>query len=316
MEQGLVRQQPMHFDIFNQEQFNMMQRACKVYASSELVPDMYKVSEKNPIEKAMANCMIAIEMSQRIGASTLMIMQNMDIIYGRPAWRSAFLIATVNTCGRFAPIKYKFESLGMIGKLKITEYVWDNALKRKVPKDKEFDGTNLENTQCIAWTTSADGDVLESAPITIAMAIEQGWYLKDGSKWPSMPKQMLMYRAAAFWTRAYAPEISMGMHTVEEQQDIVETTYVDVTDKVKADIANNAGSKPTAMDPTPEPTAPEPEKDPDPQPTPVKDPAPAEPQAAAMDPEPAQPEAKKEDPTLFPGTTNPPPGAKPRGRSF
>jgi hypothetical protein len=28
-----------------------------------------------------------------------------------------------------------------------------------------------------------------------------------------------MYRAASFWTSAYAPEISMGMRTVEEVQD-------------------------------------------------------------------------------------------------
>ena len=36
-----------------------------------------------------------------------------------------------------------------------------------------------------------------------------------------MPDQMLVYRAAAFWARAYAPEISMGFLTKEEIEDAV-----------------------------------------------------------------------------------------------
>ena len=31
---------------------------------------------------------------------------------------------------------------------------------------------------------------------------------------------MFNYRAAAFWTRLYAPELSLGMHTVDENEDI------------------------------------------------------------------------------------------------
>jgi hypothetical protein len=34
-----------------------------------------------------------------------------------------------------------------------------------------------------------------------------------------MPEQMLQYRAASFWTRAYAPELSFGMHTEDEVRD-------------------------------------------------------------------------------------------------
>jgi hypothetical protein len=45
-----------------------------------------------------------------------------------------------------------------------------------------------------------------------------------------MTRQMLMYRAASMWTNAYAPELSMGMRTVEEQQDIY-TDYYDVTNR-------------------------------------------------------------------------------------
>lgn len=56
--------------------------------------------------------------------------------------------------------------------------------------------------------------------IDIKMALAEGWYTKSNSKWQSMPEQMLRYRAAAFWQRAYAPEIGLGFHTQEEIEDI------------------------------------------------------------------------------------------------
>jgi hypothetical protein len=51
------------------------------------------------------------------------------------------------------------------------------------------------------------------------MAEKEGWTSKQGSKWMTMPGQMLRYRAAAFWQRVYAPEISMGFYTKEEVED-------------------------------------------------------------------------------------------------
>lgn len=249
------------FDFFNPLHFETMQRVCKMFASSELVPEMYKASDTNPIEKAMANCMIAVEMAQRIGASPLMIMQNMVVIYGRPSWSSKFLVATVNTCGRFEPLKYKFTNLGMLGKIDYTDYEWNAQAKKKLPVKKEFDGTKVENLQCIAYTTAKGSDeVLESAPIDIRLAVQEGWYTKAGSKWQTMTRQMLMYRAASFWTNAYAPELSMGMKTEDELRDIIDIPYEDVTnvdDKVKKEKSDNANKTVINMDDfgkQPEPT--------------------------------------------------------------
>ena len=57
-----------------------------------------------------------------------------------------------------------------------------------------------------------------------------------------------MYRAASMWTNAYAPELSMGMRTVEEQQDIY-TDYEDVTaNEVAAEKENNANKKRISLD--------------------------------------------------------------------
>lgn len=260
---GAIVAQPQNqvgFNFFDPEQFNTMQRVCKLFAYSELVPDMYKVkydqipanADENTINaikfknqvaehKAVANCMIAIEVATRIGASPLMVMQNMTPIYGKPSWSSKFLIATVNTCGRFEPLQFRFTDKGMCGMVDYTDYVWDNATRSKKPVAKQFDGKKIMNIECVAFTTKkGSNDVLESSPVSIELAIQEGWYTKNGSKWQTMTKQMLMYRAASFWTSAYAPELSMGMRTVEEQQDIY-VDYQDVTaTEVEAEKKENA----------------------------------------------------------------------------
>lgn len=239
-----VASNSMSVNFFNPAQFETAQRMSKMFASSKLVPNMYQKDEvfkelqkenlrlpqeqrldaktlyANATTEATANCMIALDVATRIGASPLMIMQNLVIIYGKPSWSSKFLIATVNTCGRFEPLKYKFIEKGKVGKINITEYVWDRATNSKKPVTREFDGTKIMDIECVAYTKAKGStEILESSPISIRMAIEEGWFTKNGSKWQTMPKQMLMYRSASFWTSAYAPEISMGMRTVEEVED-------------------------------------------------------------------------------------------------
>jgi len=210
----------VQFNFFDPSQFEVMQRVSKMFASSELVPEMYRISPKNTADKAMANCMIAIDVAQRIGASPLMVMQNMYIVYGKPAWSSKFLIATINTCGRFNPLQFKFENLGKVGKIGGVDYP-------------------IDNIECIAFTTARNSkDILESSPISISMAIHEGWYVKNGSKWKTLTRQMLMYRAASFWTSVYAPELSMGMKTEYEVMDIEDVQYEDISDKANKQVVD------------------------------------------------------------------------------
>lgn len=130
-----------------------------------------------------------------------------------------------------------------------TDYEWQGG--RKVAVQKQFDGKKIMDIECIAYTSAKGSDqVLESSPVSIRLAIQEGWYTKNGSKWQTMTKQMLMYRAASFWTSAYAPELSMGMRTVEEQQDIY-TEFEEVKD-VKEEVAkekeDNANKTTIAID--------------------------------------------------------------------
>jgi hypothetical protein len=85
---------------------------------------------------------------------------------------------------------------------------------------KSVGNDNDDTHGVIAWAKDGSGEVLESTPVTIAMAKAEGWHGKNGSKWKTMPEQMLRYRAATFFARAYCPEITLGMRTQEEIIDI------------------------------------------------------------------------------------------------
>lgn len=169
----------------NMENFQSVQRMAKLLCASELVPEQYRGETK------LANCVIALEIAQRLGASPLPIMQNLYIVHGRPAWSSQFLISCVNASGRFSPLRY--------------------AMAGEADKD---------NRTCIAWATDKSGERLESPPVSIAMAKTEGWFSKNGSKWKTMPELMLRYRAATLFARLYAPELTMGMQCEEEVIDI------------------------------------------------------------------------------------------------
>lgn len=176
----------------SERNFEAAQRIASVLQTASLVPKQYHGKEN------IGNCIIAMELANRIGASVFMVMQNLDIIHGRPGWRSTFLIATVNAKGKFTPLRFKF-----VGKR----------------------GQDDWGCYCVA-NDRETGEPCEGATIDITMAKAEGWYgrtSRDGgaaSKWPTMPQQMLMYRAAAFWVRIYAPEVALGLRTADELQDM------------------------------------------------------------------------------------------------
>ena len=167
--------------------FELMQRAAKLLSSSSLVPQEYRGN--------LANCVIALNMAHRVGADPLQVMQNLYVVHGRPGWSSQFLIATFNQSGKFSALRYEWK--GAEGK---------------------------DDWGCRAYAVEkATGETLRGAWVDIALAKSEGWYAKNGSKWKSMPQQMLMYRAASWFVRAYAPELSMGLQTVEEVRDVFDT---------------------------------------------------------------------------------------------
>ena len=159
-------------------------RMAKMLAASALVPDAYRHSPEN--------CVVAIDIANRMGISPLMVMQSLYVVKGKPSWSGSFCAAAINGCGRFSPLE--FEYVGEEGK---------------------------PSWGCYATAVRlATGKRCYSDIITIQMANAEGWINKPGSKWKTMPRQMMMYRAAAFFARAHCSDILLGYRTVEEIQDM------------------------------------------------------------------------------------------------
>lgn len=195
METTIAKQEPEINKIpesssFSMQSFDHAQRVAKMLSSSSLIPKEYQGN--------IQNTMIALEMANRIGASPLMVMQNLYIVHGKPSWSSTFIIASINSCRKFSPLRFELTGQG-------------------------------EAMACYAWAYELDtNERLVGPEVTMKMAKAEGWLSKNGSKWQTMPELMIRYRAAAFFGRLYAPEIMMGMQTAEEVVDVMPSYVEDV----------------------------------------------------------------------------------------
>lgn len=165
--------------------FQMAAKAANVLAKSDLVPvETYKGKP--------ANCLIALDMANRMGMSPLNVMQNLYIVKGKPGWSGQFCIAATNASGKFSPLEF-------------------------VQLLNEDGSTKGYYAQA---TSLATGKICTGAPVTWDMVKAEGWLDKSGSKWKTMPDQMFRYRAAAFFVRTFCPEVLNGLQTVEELRDV------------------------------------------------------------------------------------------------
>lgn len=185
---------------------------AKVFAASDLVPANYR--------NKPANCLIALEMANRIGVSAISVMQGLYVVNGRPSWSGQYIIAAVNSCGRFTPMQFEISGEGSA-------------------------------KQCVAWATTKDGTRVESPAVTMAMAMAEGWVQKTGSKWKTMPDLMLRYRAAAFFGRLHCPEILFGMMSEEEAEDVPAPKPARATKQAAAESSAKASENISKDEPEP-----------------------------------------------------------------
>ncbi len=168
--------------------FEEAQRIAKALASSTLIPPAFQG------QQGFANCLVALEIANRMRISPFLAMQHLHVIHGRPSWSSSFIIAMVNGSGRFSPLRFEMSGEG-------------------------------DSLACYARATDlASEQELKGPTITMAMAKKEGWSTKAGSKWATMPELMISYRAAAFWGRLYASDLLLGLQTQEEVIDIQPVT--------------------------------------------------------------------------------------------
>lgn len=195
--------------------FEGMQRIADLFCHSTIVPDAFRGN--------IANCVVALNIAYREKMDPLMVMQNMYIVHGKPAWASAFLIAMFNKCGKYAPIQYEFA-----GKPGTPQY------------------------GCRALTVDlTTGRQIDGPLVTMQMAQAEGWTQRN-PKWTTMPDLMFRYRAAAFLIRTQAPEITMGFYSVEEQTEIYEQERRRHSSSVR-EVVTRAEAATSAPARTPEP---------------------------------------------------------------
>ena len=160
---------------------NAAMKVANLLAKSQLLPEQYIGHPEN--------CLIAIDIANRMRVSPLLVAQNLYIVKGKPGWSGSFAISAINNCGKFSPLDFVYTKNGGGG--------------------------------CYAQATRlSDGKLLKGTEITLDMAKNEGWSTKPGSKWLTMSEQMLAYRAGSFFARAYCPEVLLGVQTIDEIQDV------------------------------------------------------------------------------------------------
>lgn len=176
-------------------------RMATVLSNTSMVPDAYRQSywdkDKNgwvDNPNAVGNCMIALDLSNRLGTGVLEVMQNVDVIYGRPAMRALLTTALINKhCGPGKPYQHelRYESNGKTGD--------DYGVR--------------------AYTIAADGTRLDGPWITWKLVKAEGWNSRKGNKWNTIPDKMFHKRAASWWADLHAPHITLGLMDPDEVQD-------------------------------------------------------------------------------------------------
>lgn len=167
------------------EGFEVAQRMAKALYTSTMVPETYR-GEKN-----LGSCLIALDLSARLGLNPLMVMQNLYVVKGKPSFSGQFLIGLINSSGLYKS-KLKFEQVGEVGK--------DTYGYR-------------------AYAIDHDGDKVYGPAVTMRMAVGEGWW-NTNMKWQTMTELMIRYRAGALFARTNCPEITFGFQTIEEVEDL------------------------------------------------------------------------------------------------
>jgi len=184
----------------NTDSFEFAQRQAKSLCESDLVPKSYQG------QKGLPNCLVALEMSKRMNLSPLTVMQNLNIIHGRPTWSAQFISSQIMGCGRFENFDYLVKG----------------------------EGETLE-VQCVAKRVE-DQKIVKGTAVSMKMARLEGW--TKNPKYSSMPELMLRNRAATFFGRQYIPDLLLGVQTSEE---VVDIQPLDVTPETVKETLDDHG---------------------------------------------------------------------------
>lgn len=157
-----------------------LQRKAELLAMSQFVPSHYQGKP--------ADCMVALQWAERTGRDPLELLQNTFPINGNSGMFTRYMVALERRAGIFdAPIRWEFAGEGK--DLVVTAYGL-------------IDGERYE------------------AEASMALAIAEDWTKNKKYKSREGQRHMLKWRSAAFLIRFTAPDVLLGMSTIEELQDL------------------------------------------------------------------------------------------------
>lgn len=208
----------------------------------------------------MGNALMALEVARRLKMPYLMVVQNLHPIHGRLSWASSYIIAAINSTGKFkGGLRFRRKDLG---KKKVKYGYWQGG---KYDQDrKRVEGMmEIDDFSITAYGIDKDtGEEVCGVACTIELAVKEGWYLKNDSKWQTMPELMSHYRAATFFGRLYCPEVLVGLHTADEAEDIQvlpplaqPDARTETVEDLKRSLAPTIEIEPATPEPTPVPAS-------------------------------------------------------------
>jgi hypothetical protein len=212
--------------------FEDMYSHARVLAQSSIVPQHLRPPGEP--ETAIANCFVAMQLAREMNENPINVLQNIYFVGGKAAWSSQYMIARANRSKKFKG-GLRFSSKGANDDLTVT-----------------------------CWAIDADTEERLEKTVTMRMAIAEGWG-KGGSKYKTMPEQMLTYRAAAFFIRVYCPEVMIGpAHSVDELSDEVLPPVAEQKPKLTLSsvVENSKPVEVKTVEPTPTPKAEQPKAEP------------------------------------------------------
>lgn len=169
--------------------FNLAVRMAEFMCNSAFLPESYRGNA--------ADCLILIDYASRLGLSPIALAQGMHVVKGKPGLDGKMMTALLNESSRFSS-RVRYEWRGDPGKP---------------------GGKPSLDYGCRVWMRDAEsGEDVPGSWVDWNMVTGEGW---DGNKkWNTMREQMFKYRAAAFFARAEAPDVVLGLQSSEELDDM------------------------------------------------------------------------------------------------
>lgn len=158
--------------------------AAKMLSQSKFIPERFA----NKPEEVF----IGMTVAARLKMDPLALFPQMYVVHGTPALSSKLKVQLANQRGPFEG-NLRFEMFGEPG---------------------------TPGRGCRAYAKYRGEDRYAESTVTMETARRAGWMAKNGSWWNISPDKMLRYRAGGWLVDEYCPEVSMGLMTREEVEDI------------------------------------------------------------------------------------------------